>query len=308
MTRKYQENSFIGPKHLFFLRYTTRGNHYHWKGIFLCPYCNNEFETYITSVQQGKINGCGCLQCKLKYHKGDFVGPNQLLLVSNCWREKKKTFGMFECPYCGKIFKARVDTVTCGQIVSCKCQRKVRGMIQGARSFIDLSGKKFGKLLAVQPFILNGYKSKYQCVCECGRIVEVYTQNLKRGFTKSCGCIKSRGEEKVASCLNELDIKFEKQKTFLNCKNTTTGYNLYFDFYLPDYNICIEYDGSQHYVGWYNDKRSLMENQYRDSIKNQYCENNGIYLIRIPYWDYSDIDADYIKDKLEKLFVREELY
>lgn len=299
MTRKYQENSFIGPNHLFFIRYTTQDLHAHWKGIFLCPYCNKEFETFLTSIQQGRVKGCGCMQSKLKYHKGDTIGKKSLLLVSDCWREKNKTFGYFECSFCGEVFKARVDGVVSGEIVSCKCQRKIRGKIQGEKSFIDISGQKFGKLLAVEPIIHNGYKSKYKCICECGRSVEVYTQNLKRGLTTSCGCIKSKGENKIVSILNSLDIKYESQKSFKDCINLITKHKLYFDFYFPAYNTCIEYDGEQHYVGWYNDEESLAHNRYRDSIKNRYCEEKGIYLIRIPYWDYNKLNSEYIQNLLK---------
>lgn len=68
-----------------------------------------------------------------------------------------------------------------------------------------------------------------------------------------------------------------------------------FDFYLPNHNILIEYDGEQHYydrgykTGMFRD--TLEYTQMHDKIKTDYCINNNIKLIRIPYWDYNNIDT-----------------
>jgi hypothetical protein len=61
---------------------------------------------------------------------------------------------------------------------------------------------------------------------------------------------------------------------------------------LPDYNICIEYDGIQHFesVDYFGGELGFINTQMRDNIKNEYCKNNNIKLIRIPYWDYENID------------------
>ena len=64
-----------------------------------------------------------------------------------------------------------------------------------------------------------------------------------------------------------------------------------FDFYLPQLNKCIEYDGGQHYFpvdfagkGMEHAEEQFRKTQYRDKIKNDYCKNNGISLLRIPYF------------------------
>lgn len=66
--------------------------------------------------------------------------------------------------------------------------------------FLDnLSGKKFGKLTVLErvPGNVNG-QVKWKCQCECGSIVEVHATALRSGHTRSCGCIKSYGEEKIS--------------------------------------------------------------------------------------------------------------
>ena len=78
----------------------------------------------------------------------------------------------------------------------------------------------------------------------------------------------------------------KNKKTFEGCKNKRL---LKFDFYLPKYNLCIESDGNVHSekINW-NGKmtdtqmeENLKSNQYRDDIKNKYCEKNGIVLLRV---------------------------
>ncbi len=106
---------------------------------------------------------------------------------------------------------------------------------------------------------------------------------LQGGFSHLQGhgcprCNTSRGEIKIYDYLKQNNIKHHPQHRFINCKNTLP---LPFDFYLPEYNICIEFDGKQHF-----DEKSrfystrLIEN---DKIKNRYCKDNGIKLIRIPF-------------------------
>ena len=85
---------------------------------------------------------------------------------------------------------------------------------------------------------------------------------------------------------------------FNNCRNPKTNAMLRFDFYLIDYNICIEYDGSQHFRPFNfvtleltaND--TLVENQYRDGLKNIFCDgiDERPILLRIPYWDFKNIE------------------
>ena len=69
-----------------------------------------------------------------------------------------------------------------------------------------------------------------------------------------------------------------------------------FDFYLPDYNRLIEFDGEQHYHangGWSNENNLALV-QERDKIKNEYALSHNIPLVRIPYWERDKITLDMI--------------
>ena len=88
--------------------------------------------------------------------------------------------------------------------------------------------------------------------------------------------------------LNMYNISFEKEKTFEGCIYKK---QLRFDFYLPDYNTCIEFDGEQHFTRGFNTTDcEFDELKYRDSIKDEYCYKNDLNIIRIPYWDFDNIE------------------
>jgi hypothetical protein len=103
-------------------------------------------------------------------------------------------------------------------------------------------------------------------------------------------CRMSIGEAKIANFLKVNNINFEPQKRFKNCKNKRS---LPFDFYLPDYNVCIEYQGRQHFEEFYfyggSTKTNLKEINERDLIKANFCKENGIILMSLSYKEMDKI-------------------
>jgi hypothetical protein len=112
---------------------------------------------------------------------------------------------------------------------------------------------------------------------------------------KSVGCWRcseSHGETAVARWLDCHNLKYEKEKTFIGCVNPSTGHRLRFDFYLPDVNMCIEFDGAQHFheVKYKKFEGSFRELRMRDGLKDSFCDSNHIPLVRIPYTHLGKID------------------
>ncbi len=99
-------------------------------------------------------------------------------------------------------------------------------------------------------------------------------------------CNESKGEKSIRNYLVGKNIKFLTEYTFEDCRYKR---KLPFDFYLPDFNTCIEYDGQLHYPEELLDqqierfKNSIERTQITDSIKTEYCKVNNIRLIRIKY-------------------------
>ena len=95
-------------------------------------------------------------------------------------------------------------------------------------------------------------------------------------------CKSSKGEKMIQLTLEKNNIKYIKEYIFDDCKFKS---HLRFDFYLPKYNICIEYDGIQHFeiVDYWGGIETLNLNKKKDKLKNDYCKKNDIKLIRIKY-------------------------
>lgn len=127
--------------------------------------------------------------------------------------------------------------------------------------------------------------------CKCGNTYWANFNNWLQGerfLCQKCRKSVSTYEEKVAKYLQEENIKFTTQKTFPKCKYKN---DLRFDFYLDDFNLCIEIDGEQHFKKI--PKFEKPSENYdirckRDEIKTNYCKNNNILLLRIPYWNFKN--------------------
>ena len=135
---------------------------------------------------------------------------------------------------------------------------------------------------------------EHKCL-KCGHVWKVKPSGLLSG--KGCPkCRSSHGEMQVDNYLGALDLDFIREKRFDDCKDQRP---LPFDFYIPLLNICIEYDGAQHFMpvdftGKNEEKsKELFElTKKHDEIKNNYCRSKGIKLIRIPYYNNVEEELD----------------
>lgn len=197
-------------------------------------------------------------------------------------KEKASNGGLkWECVCdCGNITYPELKSLEKGHTTSCGCVKNA--FLKSCK--LDIIGKKFGYLTVIgkEPSV-KGKRRKVKCLCKCGNVHICTVDKLTTGHTMSCGCMhRSKGELYIEEVLHELNVVFEQQKRFKNCRNKKP---LPFDFYLPQYNLCIEYDGEQHYkpVKYWGGKEKLSKQQLNDEIKDRFCQDNNIKLVRIPY-------------------------
>jgi len=95
-------------------------------------------------------------------------------------------------------------------------------------------------------------------------------------------CNESKGEREIRLWIKENIITYIPQHRFNDCRNKNP---LPFDFYLPDYNVCIEYQGEQHFKAkdCFGGEDGFNKIQKHDKIKRVYCINNNIPLLEIKY-------------------------
>lgn len=113
---------------------------------------------------------------------------------------------------------------------------------------------------------------------------------LQGGVCPECKAEKiSKGERYISEWLTTYGFEYEPQKIFSDCCDIKP---MPFDFYLPKQNIIIEYDGRQHFepIEYFGGQEKFEIQQRHDNMKNEYCKNNGISLLRIPY--FKDIEEE----------------
>lgn len=91
----------------------------------------------------------------------------------------------------------------------------------------------------------------------------------------------SFAEHKIIQKLRKSNVYFVREVSFLELKNPETGALLRYDFYIPEYNMLIEYDGIK--------SHSSNDAKYRDSLKNEFADMHKIRLIRISGLRFIDV-------------------
>lgn len=151
---------------------------------------------------------------------------------------------------------------------------------------IDLTGQRFGRwtVLSKSNKRNAGGAIYWHCRCDCGVEKDVLGTSLRQGTSLSCGAHSniSKGNEKIKSILTEANIPFEIEVKYPTCKDIK---ELPFDFRVDD-RYLIEYDGIQHF------QPTMFDYEYthnHDIIKSQWCKENHIPLIRIPYYHFDNL-------------------
>ena len=137
-------------------------------------------------------------------------------------------------------------------------------------------------------FKYSNDRTKSTIICPIhGEFEQDPVHHLRGPGCSTCQLIaSSKGDAFIHKFLTENNIKFESQKII-------PGSTLKMDFYLPDYNMCIEYDGIQHFqpVKQFGGDIEYKIIVARDSRKNEYCSENNIRLVRIGYKDYHKLHS-----------------
>lgn len=225
---------------------------------------------------------------------------NKLTVLGKGTKHGKEWYWKCRCD-CGTECEISGSSLRAGRTKSCGCLKQESDKKPKGNA-IDLINQRFNKLTVVSRDGSDKRgEAKWICQCDCGNQITVLSSNLRSGHTTSCGCERrSHGELAIAKILTNNNIPFEQEVAMFKFAN---GTNARFDFYI-DKKYLIEYDGETHYQynlhGWHN-KKQLEAQQERDIIKNQWCKDNNILLIRIPYTHLKEL-------KLEDLLLETSSY
>lgn len=191
-----------------------------------------------------------------------------------------------------------------GLVVSCGCKKNKEMQKYNQSNVINQIGNRYGKLLVISRNTdskNSDGRAMWNCQCDCGNTCVVSGKLLRDHHVASCGCgIKSIGEKAISELLTITNINFCQQyKVSIqqNIYEQIQKHPYYFDFAIFQNNILkylIQYDGQQHYQykdtsSFWNTEENYNKTKIRDNIKNQWCKDNHIPLIRIPYYHLKDL-------------------
>ena len=156
------------------------------------------------------------------------------------------------------------------------------------RTFADRAEKIHGKFYDYSEVDIKKSNEKVIIICpKHGEFLQKPNDHLQGNGCPTCK--ESRGVKFVTTILRKYNIEYVREKKFKDCVNISGGgrycRQLPFDIFIPSQNTIIEYDGKQHYepIKHFGGEEQFQKQQRLDQIKNNYCRDNGIKLIRIPY-------------------------
>ncbi len=241
--------------------------------------------TYINKLSQredgGKYYG---------YGRVNYRGMAQLITIycphcdvyfeQNAGNHLYGNAGCNSCGYIASGIKLRHDTPT---YLSKLIKRADKGLYFGYDE-VHYTGKEY---------LISIY---------CTRCDSYFEQRAGDHLHKNCGCTNcewkmSIGARRIKKYLEDSHIEFCSEKRYNSCRYKNT---LPFDFHLPKMNILIEFDGKQHFTDYkWGGVKGLRDRQRNDGIKDQWCLDNNIPLIRIKY-NVSNIE-EYLEQELDKI-------
>ncbi len=208
----------------------------------------------------------------------------------------------WKCLKCNHVWKTSFSSVKAAKYGCRRCL----GLAKLTNEEVDkrLSGRNLKRVGNVKNVIS---KTEFACLKHNHRWYAVVNSVLG-----GCGCPKcsgSKGELKIHNFLIDNNFKFKSQFSFDDCKNPRTNYKLRFDFAVfnedGSLKCLIEFDGVDHFlpnptlIRSYPKRFSLENfenNQFKDNIKNQYCKEKNIKLIRLS--DVESLNAEIIGNSI----------
>lgn len=258
-----------------------------------CLICGEYFETTPDSLMQGRIHKpCAMKIFGVKKTSSTEIFSKKLLKIN----EHIEVIGEYinaitpikiKCKKCNNIFNMTPNCLLNGQ--SCpKCRHR------SYRKTTNEFKSEIFKLAGDEYELLSEYSTCREKVTmlhrKCGNSFKIIPNNFLWG-NRCPYCKKSKGESKIEDYLKKQNIEYISQKTFNGLIGTGNG-KLKYDFYLPQYNILVEFQGKQHEysIDYFGGERQFEIQKEHDKRKREYAKQNNIVLIEINYLDFENIE------------------
>jgi hypothetical protein len=278
----------------------------------ICP--KHNFEFYLTPHKH--LGGQGCPKCGEEEKRKNRMGTTEMF-VDRAEKIHGQIYDYSNVDYQGLQSKVKIfcpidnhgffDMLPGNHLKGqgcpkCGVLKYVKSRTSSTDEFLNKAKELYGNLYDYS--LVNYNKSDIPVDIICNKdghgVFSVRPNNFLSG--NGCPvCQESKGERNISKILTDKNIPFLRQHKFKDCvSDRKFCYKLPFDFYLPDYNSCIEYDGTQHFeeVKLFGGEEGFKRRQELDKIKDLFCKKNNINLIRIPYTMKKNDIIKYIENQL----------
>lgn len=139
-------------------------------------------------------------------------------------------------------------------------------------NFVDLSGRKFGRLTVLQRMPSVNKKTLWECACDCGNSVVVEAYNLKIGHTSSCGCVQRERASEANTTHGKTKTRLHRIWVCMKNRCTQRSYHAFEHYGGRGITVCEEWSKSfQSFYDW------AMANGYTDELSIDRIDPNGNY-------------------------------
>lgn len=249
-----------------------------------CP-SHGDFEQLVSN----HLSGSGCALCQHANYKNSSFVKNSIRLHFNKYDysqvvyKNNSTKVKIICPHHGVFMQTPKNHLHNHGCLSCAIELKSRKQRKKIEDVINVFEKVHNNKYEYSKINYTNNKSKIIIICPIhGEFKQILSHHSRGNGCPSCS--ESKGENIINKILLENYIKIKRQKKFDNCKYKQ---KLPFDFYLTEFNVCIEFDGEQHFIqkDFFGGEKGLELIKLKDKIKEEYCKKNNIFLYRISYFD-----------------------
>lgn len=305
MTRKDLTGKRFGKLYVLEMQYGVLiGKRKRSRCVCVCD-CGNTVSVNADLLTSGRKISCGCdtFMRRSTQLRKDLTGRiyGRLTVIEMDWSQKP-TKAVCKCQ-CGKVKMIIARELSSGKTQSCGCLQAERASEANTKNWSG-SVSRYGVKLLCQEKMNEEGQWLWRCECGiCGNEFIALPAKIMNGHITSCGCRRQSSKEQlISSELDSLHVDYREQYTFSDCRDKLPlpfDFAVFFDEHLE---VLIEYDGQQHYrpIPLFGGVNSFDITKKHDKIKNEFCRQKSLKLIRLPY----TLSDDEIKSIIRDIIIR----
>ena len=266
------------------------------KVTLICNTCGKKFQ----QTPNNHLSGAGCKRCNFKSAMKKRINKSAETFIEKARKvhgdkydyslvnyKAAKLSVKIICKKCGHIFNQTPNN----HLSSEGCPSCYGNLPLNKEKFIEKAQKIHGNTYDYSEIEYINNRTPIKCN-KCGEYFYQDAGNHLSGKQGCPRCSSSKGELEIAKILKDHYINYIQQKVFKDCNDQRP---LPFDFYLPDYNLCIEFQGKQHYEEGFSfylsynkgnvekAQEQFEKTKLHDQIRRAFCKEKGIILLEIRF-------------------------